>query len=43
MPVQLFPNWVVKLVRQPNLATKFWLNNCYVYFNSTSSIIFVII
>ena len=25
MPVQLFPNWVVKLVRQPNLATKFWL------------------
>ena len=26
MPVQLFPNWVVKLVRQPNLRTKHWLN-----------------
>lgn len=26
MPVQLFPNWVVKLVRQPNLHTKYWLN-----------------
>ena len=26
MPVALFPNWVVKLVRTPNLATKFWLN-----------------
>ena len=26
MPVQLFPNWVVKLVRQPNLRTKYWLN-----------------
>ena len=26
MPVSLFPNWIVKLVRQPNLQTKFWLN-----------------
>ena len=26
MVVQLFPNWVVKLVRQPNLQTKFWLH-----------------
>lgn len=25
MPIQLFPNWIVKLVRQPNLQTKFWL------------------
>ena len=26
MPVQLFPNWVVKWVRNPNLRTKMWLN-----------------
>ena len=25
MPVQLFPNWIVKLVRNPNLRTKHWL------------------
>ena len=25
MPVQLFPNWVVKLVRNPVLRTKSWL------------------
>ena len=26
MPIQLFPNWVVKLVRSPNLQTKYWLH-----------------
>ena len=26
MPVQLFPNWVVKFVRYPSLRTKHWLN-----------------
>ena len=26
MPVQLFPNWVVKLVRNPNLHTRHWLD-----------------
>lgn len=26
MPVQLFPNWVVKLVRNPQLRTKHWLS-----------------
>ena len=26
MPVRLFPNWVVKLVREPNLTTRTWLN-----------------
>ena len=26
MVVQLFPNWVVKLVRSPNLKTKHWLD-----------------
>ena len=26
MPVKLFPNWVVKLVREPNLHTKTWLH-----------------
>ena len=26
MVVQLFPNWVVKLVRNPNLRTRYWLD-----------------
>jgi len=26
MPVPLFPNWVVKLVRSPNLQTRHWLS-----------------
>ena len=26
MVVPLFPNWVVKLVRNPNLRTKYWLD-----------------
>ena len=26
MPVQLFPNWVVKLVRSPNLQHRHWLD-----------------
>jgi ribosomal protein L23 len=26
MPVSLFPNWVVKLVRNPNLRTRHWLD-----------------
>ena len=26
MVVKLFPNWVVKLVRNPNLRTRFWLD-----------------
>lgn len=26
MPVQLFPNWVVKLVRSPQLHTRHWLS-----------------
>lgn len=26
MPIQLFPNWMVRLVREPNLRTKHWLH-----------------
>ena len=26
MPVQLFPNWIVKLIRNPNLRTRHWLD-----------------
>jgi large subunit ribosomal protein L23 len=33
MPVQLFPNWVVKLVRSPNLRTNSWLNRAVEVFH----------
>lgn len=33
MPVQLFPNWVVKLVRNPNLKNKSWTNRAVEIFH----------